>query len=254
MKKMLLISAVFAFLFIDYADAQNYAVGDGLVVAANSGLRLRIKPNISAPTIKVLEYGDPVTVQPMNDSSNAYADRIQWVDGHWVKIKTGLVSGWVFDGFLTGLVLPNRENQLCFPGDHIILPLENYIQDNFSQECTQDEAAFGEDISRFTSSYEGGIQITNTRGEGWYRSQILFEGRRMSEILNLMRTMLVGNDMRGEFEDALTFHQDRRGHLNKIEIKCFVFPVVIKQISAEYIEISSTIIDLATDSEQLANQ
>jgi len=254
MKKMLLLSVLFVLCTTQITYAQNYAVGDGLVVAANSGLRLRIHPDKSAPTIKVLEYNEPVIVQSMNDFDEEYADRIQWFDGYWVKVKTGLVSGWVFDAFLTTMKMPNHEDQLCIGCDNIVIPLLRYINDNYPSECGEELLLKGEDVTQYTTLHMDGIESTITKGEGWYRAGILFNGQRISEVLNLLRSMLVGKNMMSDFEDSLVFHQDRQGYLEKIEIKYFNSPVTIEESPEGYIFLTSIVFDQESEGMNLANQ
>jgi hypothetical protein len=253
MKNMLFLTVLFALCTNQNTYAQNYAVGDGLVVAANSGLRLRIHPNKTAPTIKVLEYNDPVIVQSTNDFDGEYADRIQWFDGYWVKVKSGLVSGWVFDGFLTTMKLPTHEDQLCIDCDNIVVPLQQYIKDNYPSECGEELAVSGEDVAQYTTVYEDGIETAIAKGEGWYRAEFVFDGRRISEVLNLVRAMLVGKRAQSDFEDSLVFHEDRYGYLEKIEINYFDYPVTIEESPDGFILLSSTIIDLEPGASELVN-
>ena len=243
MKKYLFLTTLLALFTSQFTFAQNYAVGDGLVVAANSGLRLRIHPNKTAPTIKVLEYNDPVIVQSMNDFDEEYADRIQWFDGYWVKVKSGLVSGWVFDGYLTTMKLPTHEDQLCIDCDNIVAPLQQYINDNYPSECGEDLAVASEDVTQYTTLHGGGIESAITKGEGWFRAEYTFDGQRISEVLNLVRSMLVGKTAQSKFESSLVFHQDRHGYLEKIEIKYFNFPVIIEETPEGFILLSTTVIN-----------
>ena|GEM_PF-2243030 len=253
MKKMLFLTVLIALLTSQITYAQNYAVGDGLVVAANSGLRLRIHPDKSAPTIKVLEYNDPVIVQSMNDFDEEYADRIQWFDGYWVKVKAGHVSGWVFDGFLTTMQLPDHEDQLCIDCNNIVTPLLQYINDNYPSECGEELLTAGEDVTQYTTLHTEGIETTITKGEGWYRAEVIFDGQRISEVLNLIRSMLVGKRAQSDFEASLVFHQDRHGYLEKIEIKYFDYPVTIEDTPDGFILLTSTIIEQETVAMQLTN-
>lgn len=253
MKKMLIFLLPFALFTIQNTNAQNYAVGDGLVVAANSGLRLRMHPDKSAPTIKVLKYDDPVVVQSANNFDDTYADRIQWIDGYWIKVKSQGVSGWVFDGFLTSMPLPNHEDQLCIDCGSITIPLMEYFSDNFFSECSEEGITTGEDISQFTTLYEDGIETAIIKGEGWYRADVTFYNHRISEVLNLIRAMLVGKRAETDFEESLVFHQDRYGYLEKIEIKYFDFPVNIEALPEGFIQLSTTIIDTTSENMQLVN-
>jgi hypothetical protein len=253
MKKMMFSAVLFALFTTQMTYAQNYAVGDGLVVAANSGLRLRMHPDKSAPTIKVLEYNDPVIVQSMNDFDEEYADRVQWFDGYWVKVKSGLVSGWVFDGFLTTMQMPNHEDHLCIDCRNIITPLLQYIDDNYPSECGEEISSPGEDVAQYTTLHTEGVETTITKGEGWYRAELIFDGQRISEVLNLIRAMLVGKSAQSGFEESLVFHQDPYGYLEKIEIKYFDSPVTIEETPDGFILLTSTIIDLEAGANQLVN-
>ena len=192
MKQILLLFLITLMFNIDDNQAQNYAVGDGLVVAAHSGLRLRVNPGMKYPTITVLEYNDPVVVVPHTHKDYTLIDRINWMDGYWVKVKAGHVSGWVFDGFVTTMKNPDHEDHLCLSCGSLIYPLERFIMDNYMAECSEELADTTEDLYTSNVLYDNGIQFMKKIGEGWYQAEVAFEGQRLSEVLNLFRSMLVG--------------------------------------------------------------
>ena len=222
------------------AQIPNYAVGDGLVVAANSGLRLRVKPDMKSPTIKVLDFGQYVQVTKVD--TGQLTDRIGWNDGHWIKVNADHVSGWVFDGFLTTLAVPDHEDHLCIDCASLIYPLERYIQDHYLSECSEELADTSEDVFVSSVLYDGGIEFNKTIGEGWYQAGITFEDRRINEVLNLFRGMLVGNLMRADFEQSLVFHEDRSGQVNKVEVKLFADGLTIQSDDEGKIHVKAMIL------------
>ena len=235
----LLIVLISTIITETYAQIPNYAVGDGLVVAANSGLRLRVKPDMKSPTIKVLDFGQVIDVTKIDPHQQ---DRIGWIDGHWIKVKAGHVSGWVFDGFLSTMSIPDHEDHLCTDCASLIYPLERYILDHYLSECSEELADTSEDILVSSVLYDDGIQFDKSIGEGWYQAEVTFQGRRINEVLNVFRGMLVGSLMRSDFEQSLIFHQDGKGRLNKIEVKLFADGLTIERTGEDIILVKAMIL------------
>lgn len=246
---------MFAFLLTIPIDlqSQNYAIGDGVLVAATSGLRLRVQPDMNSPTIKVLKYNDYLEVVQTASTEKDLSGRIQWQDGQWIRVKTDHVSGWVFDGFVTTLPLPDEETQLCIDCYSMTQPLNEYISAHFGVECAEEVADTVEDLMSSTYLHDGGIQVSTTSGEGWYRSEITFEGRRLSEIVNLFRSFLVGEQMRRDFDRSLVFHEDRFGLVNKIEVRLFPDDLKVVKTPDGFIEVTAMVLTDAGDY-QVLNQ
>ena len=227
MKTMMSLALMCVVLFPLDAQFQNYSNNDVLTVAANSGLRLRMNPAQSSPTIRVLEYGEPVVIVKKNGLGEELGDRIQWIDGSWVKVKAGYVSGWVFDGFITTLSPPDFEDQLCLDCHSLSIPLAQYLISNMPIECETLDSA--EDVLTSEIHYNQGITHLTVTGDGWCRSEFVFEQHRLSEVLNLLKAMLVGKEMRQDFEESIVFHEDRAGFVSKIEIGLFPDSMTIEQ-------------------------
>lgn len=217
--KYVLLIALILIMFSTDALSQNYAVGDGVVVSANSGLRMRVQPNMTSPTIKVLEFNDPLTIEQVGGQE--HKARIQWLDGHWVKVKAGFVSGWVFDGFISTLPTPDYETQLCLDCYSLVQPVREYVFDHFTMECSNEPIDSAEELLESTYSFSQGVIFSEMRNDGWYRAEIYFQDVRLSEVINLLRSTLVGNSMRREFEQSLVFHENRAGTVDKVNVKLF---------------------------------
>ena len=97
----------------------------------------------------------------------------------------------------------------------------------FTIKCIEDGPDASEALAQVvTQSLERASQV-KTAGEGWYQVKYEFEGYRYSEILNLMRQLLVGDDLRSDFENALVFHTSRIGRVTRIDINFGDFPIVM---------------------------
>lgn len=88
--------------------ADHYKPGDKLYVAPTSGVRVRALPAITAPVLAYLDFNSVVTV--VADSLPAKPFQMAVTDfnsgelslrGHWIKVKTGKGTGYVFDGMLS---------------------------------------------------------------------------------------------------------------------------------------------------------
>jgi hypothetical protein len=102
--------------------AENYKPGDKLYVAPTTGLNIRTQPSLQAPTLAKLQYNSTVTIltEPTETEQIQVSDfnggKLN-LQGNWVKVKAGEVTGYVFDGMLSrykGLALGNHNEELYF--------------------------------------------------------------------------------------------------------------------------------------------
>lgn len=223
--------------------ANNYKEGDALVVMANSGLCLRMSPDMHGKTIRILAYGEKVEVVETFGFAGTYRGRAGWMDGHWVKVRSGQTSGYVFDAFLTSLTPPTHEDQLCNDCDNIMLALDRYLFDNFAPRSMVDGPDHSEEINQTVTCLSDSICTTHTSGEGWYSIEVTFSERRLSEVLGVMRSLMVGNAMRDAFDASLVFHEDRDGFVRKVDIYQFARPVRIEISSDSAVTVSTTFVN-----------
>jgi hypothetical protein len=140
---IILLAAVLAFQPNFGFGAENYKVGDKLYVAPTSGMNMRVSPSFTAPNRMQLSYNTVVTVIP--DSLPPKPAQIAVSDfnsgellliGNWVKVSTGEITGYVFDGMLTrfpGLTLAKGHANTFF--DSIFgTPKETIKEENIVME------------------------------------------------------------------------------------------------------------------------
>ncbi len=88
--------------------AEGYKPGDKLYVAPTTGANIRTEPSLQAPVLAKLKYNTVVTVlsdtlpaQPLQITVPDFNNGFLHLQGHWVKVKTGTTTGYVFDGMLS---------------------------------------------------------------------------------------------------------------------------------------------------------
>ncbi len=82
-------------------DRRKFRLHDQLVIHAQKGLSLRESPSLESRKLTSIWYGRTVEVlaQPLKDKPIS----VDGIRGHWVKVKYGVLTGYVFSGFLSGL-------------------------------------------------------------------------------------------------------------------------------------------------------
>jgi hypothetical protein len=121
--------ALFIFLFAGgtpqllFASDYNKPTGK-LYVAPTSGLNVRTQPSLQASVVATLSYNTLVNI--VADSTPAKPFQLKVTDfnggsllleGQWVKVNAGNVSGYVFDGMLSrykGLALGNLQEDAYY--------------------------------------------------------------------------------------------------------------------------------------------
>ena len=195
---------------------QTYTEGDTLFVVAQSGLRLRTSPNTEAGTIRILEYGDPVVVSNTYGFDEAYHEKSNWLDGQWIQVTAHRVTGYLFDAYLTALAPVSHEDELCSEPMRFSAPVQTYLAHHYPVKWDEHGGEHREDIDQCITYYAPHIALTVTSGQGWYKTDVEFDGYRLSEVVNLLRSMLIGNDMLKLFDDSLTFYTDSQGMTSRI--------------------------------------
>ena len=216
MKTLLCLSLICFSSLPATSRAQNYRSGDMLYVVAQSGLRLRTSPNANAGTIRILDCGESVIVTNTFGFDSHYRAKSGWFEGYWIYVRSNLGSGYVFDAFLSTLELPSHEDELSYESLHFTAPLHTYLRNHYPVLEDQQGLQSREDVDQCITFHEGGITLTSTVGEGWHKTDVAFQGYRISEVIQLFQSMIVGEDLVQAFQDSLRFHKDKHGELNKV--------------------------------------
>ena len=229
MKTLLCFSVISLLVLQGMGYTQNYKTGDILYVVANSGLRLRTSPGQNTGTIRVLGSGEAVVVSNTFGFDSAYQDQAGWFDGHWISVNMENVSGYVFDAFLSSLELPSHEDEFCIESLNFTTPVHTYINNHYPLRYDEQGPETREDVDQCITFHEGGIMMTSTIGEGWQKTDLVFQGYRLSEVVNLFRGMIVDKDLSQVFQDSMKFYKNNEGHMHRVQMGSEVRPVLIEK-------------------------
>ncbi|MBK8503385.1 MAG: SH3 domain-containing protein [Saprospiraceae bacterium] len=118
----------------------SYSEGTILNVYASRGMKLRAFPNKNAEVLDIVRYGDEVEVINTFSFSDDKADRIDWLDGHWILVEFDGIAGYLFDAYLSALPFPGSENEICQDGYSYVYTLGEYFDRNFMQQQVLDSS------------------------------------------------------------------------------------------------------------------
>ena len=101
-----------------------YQTGEKLFVAPTTGVNIRTEPSLRAPVLAQLPYNTAVTLltdslaaAPLEVKVSDFKGGFLPLQGQWVKVKAGKLTGFVFDGMLTpfkGLQLGEHQEDLYY--------------------------------------------------------------------------------------------------------------------------------------------
>jgi hypothetical protein len=189
---------------------------------------MRTSPNSQAGTIRILEYGESVAVTNTFGFDSSHQDQSGWYDGHWIYVTTDLGAGYVFDAYLSTLAVPDHEDELCFDSFRFAAPLTAYLNHHYPARYDEQGVEHTESVDQCITYYEEDITGTSTRGEGWHKTDLVFREHRLSEVVNLFRGMIVGEETVQFFENSLIFHRDANGRVNRVQAGSAGNPIHIK--------------------------
>ncbi len=244
MKKSFLFLFICSMFATTNSHATNFEPGDALTVFATSGLTLRMGPSQHAESVIVIPFGDEVVVLNNFGFAKEKSDRIGWMDGHWVLVDYFGLQGYLFDGFLSTLSVPDHESELCGDCAHIIYPIDQYFDDKYTITHSSEESTGSEIISQYMHVLDSTIVRKRSYTDGWFHVEFQMEDIRLCEVLNLMRSMIVNKNLRQDFENSLVFKTDREGHVYAVDIKLYDNPIRLHKTKDGKLKLSATVVHM----------
>lgn len=194
-------------------DFPPYSAGTRLNVYASSGLKLRAHPHRNAEVIDVVRYGDQVEVLNTFEFAEDKADRIDWLDGHWILVEYDGIAGYLFDGYLSALPFPGSEEEICQDGYSYAYTIGEYLDRNFVRQQTLDSSA-----QKTIYLLERGIRVKRMFYDQGWTIEIEIPELGLHEMLNLMRSMLPDRNQQLAFENSLIFIEGPDGRIREIKV------------------------------------
>lgn len=145
MKKLILLLLMFSVASFGQMD---------YYVSAKSGLNVREAPNAKAKKLVTLLYGQKITIESKTGIKLTINDVdkktgiTNVVEGEWVEISSGKkIKGYVFDGFLKGVISGTDFYTLTIQGKSKIYDYDSYqIITTYNSDLSGYEDAMGEQI------------------------------------------------------------------------------------------------------------
>ena len=255
MKKSLFIIciafAIFQFFVIAEAKATSdfpisekphFEAGVTATVFATSGLTLRMYPEKSAEALLVIPFGDNVTVIGNHVDSLILSDRIGWIEGRWILVDYYGLQGYVFDGYLASLPMPNHESELCNDCAHLIYPFDQYLDDHFEITNALPMKENSEVVTQFVQELDHNIIRKKSYTDSWFHLEVTMAKVRVGDVLNLFRSMITNNQLKDEFERSLIFNTNNQGDLMSVKINMYGNPIRINALPDGSVKINTTVI------------
>ncbi len=198
-----------------------------LNVSATSGLNMRTVPGGQGQVIKTIPFGEQVML--VNDENElGYEERVDWIDGRWILIEHDGEIGYVFNGFLTDLPLPDEIDEFTCEDIDISYPLESWMKNNFTSQAAPDTIMGSTTVGVVQKFTEG---HTFKEKDKQFQFEVLAElqGTEVMEVYQILLNMLSSKPEKVSFLNQSTFVEDEFGRIRKVKVDVD-FPVYITRM------------------------
>lgn len=190
-------------------------VNPELQVMAKSGLKLRLLPQLDAPVIDVVTYGQSLQVVE-DESLLSQKMVINWVEGKWVKVIFQNKEGYVFDGFLSNLNVPLHDSEFSNDLNNLSYALYSWTFRNFVHLST-DTLINKTDSGMLVHHFSGNtLEVLNA--PSLYKVEWIMKDIRIMDAFHLLESMMDTGTARSTFKTMATFYTDSGNNVNKIII------------------------------------
>lgn len=238
MKKMICLLTGVLFLFTQAFGTNPITENKSLSVVAGSGLKMRTTPSLESQVIKVIPFGD--TVYEVLDSMTVevVSDRIEWMEGEWIKIEHMGDQGYVFNGFLTSLPIPQFDFELTLEDLALAAPVESWMNYRFNRTGEPSIYETDQEIKMVTD-FEGGHRKIEYESVYKYKVVLQLKEVELHEAYNLMKGMLMTGYEKSSYDRKAVFVENKYGEIDRIRIN-LEQPVDIKKLNDNTVQISIT--------------
>ncbi len=214
MKRLAILIVIFSFAFNAHA---TFVEGQSLRVLAKSGLNLRMSP-VNGSSIDIIPFGAQVTV--INGSHNKNLNtKVEWIDGNWILVEFEGQQGYVHDGFLTELPIPDLDFEHNQMEMDLIYPVEGWIDYNMGNEfISVDTTVNNRGGDRITHILKNGKYLKEDRGE-IYKVELYLDNARPADIYQILMAMYEDPIKRNFFKKRTVFINDEKNDLQQINIR-----------------------------------
>lgn len=233
-KRVFAITLMVIFYFQMWAsNGPRFIEGTQLYVMANSGLTLRMEPNMNSESLGVVEFGSSVSVLNQPDSV-LNTQKLNWVEGKWIYVEYDGVMGYMFDGYLSDLPMPIYEFEKCQMDLDLVYPLESWAEVNLGESESKSVEAGA--LKKITDRFVGGEKMVRSHKNEDFKLELYLNDVRLMDAYHLLQSMIDSRARLQTFKDESTFIEDREGELYKVKID-LDNPIEIRKLKSGDIKI-----------------
>lgn len=216
-KNLALSLTSFALLFSSTIFANDFIEGQQLSIVAPSGLSLRDAPSQMGRVLDIVNFGEEVTV--INSSEVVCkSEKIEWVTGEWILVNYQGQEGYMFDGYLTDLPLPQYEFEIAYNDMDLIHSLDSWVNYHFDMNLEPDTIVQNDEVYKTVFYFDNNQKLIKTDEEGYFRMDIYLSDIRIMDAYHLLLNMLPSSAEMATFKNKSVFIEDHDGNLETIKV------------------------------------
>ncbi len=193
-------------------------------VYAFSGLKLRAQPKSDGQVLKVIPYGDKVII--LEESENSAT--IEWLSGKWVKVIHEGEEGYLFEGFISELPIPNYKFEMTQSDLDLTYPILAWAEYHYAEVKTPDTIQ-NETLDQVIQHLEHGITLKRRDTPHDFKVVLELPETDIGAAYNLVKSMLMTQPERVTFENKSLFIDNLKGKIHRIKVNV-ENPVELRQM------------------------
>lgn len=193
-----------------------YSSGETLNVVANSGLKLRVSPELSGEVISIIPFGEAVEVLENNEETNTQV--LNYVSGQWLLVNYDGQTGYVFDGYLSSLAIPMYEFEMIENNQGFMSSLESWTNFRYISTDKADTLQSKNGMTKVIQNYHNGAKMTQVYNDSYYQLIIELDGIRVMDAYHLLQNMITSKTAKENFVEKSIFITSDNGETERINI------------------------------------
>ena len=214
MKDLTLIFALIAVCSTLFANNPNS--GQTLKVIADSGLKMRLSPGLSGDVIAVIPYAEAVEILELPTEKNVLTS--DFVSGEWVLVSYEGQAGYVFDGYLTSLPIPEYDFELNENEQFLIHNVEAYADFRYLSTQAADSTSFKNGMTKVVQEYDNGNKMTKVYDYDFFKLELELKQTRVMDAYHLLLSMLPNDNQKETLMNQTVFLADEEGITKRVNI------------------------------------
>lgn len=234
MKKLIMFSLLVTVLTVS-AKANHFTNQETVYITAPSGLTLREAPNVNSRILEVIPFGESVNVI-IEDDEFEKTQRIDWIDGQWIKVEFEGLSGFVFDGFVSSLPVPLHEFELVDSDLNFTYAFQSWMDYRFTEVVAPDTILKENEFIRVVHHFENDQILIEKDEATFFMVDATLSDVRLTDVYHLLIGMMPSQVNRQYVSEQSIFIEDKGGELKQIKL-LLSNPVKITKLDSGQINI-----------------